>query len=167
MKTRSIILMGSLVLSLMIIIPAAGVGSEEYGALKAIKSVNAVFDFRTANPKSAVVYLDLIRQTFKDPNIRSVTDYPEFVVIFMGPAVKLISTQTEDFTPEEKESLSKIASIISDMEKDGIKLEICVFAAHASGVDPATILPEIKQVGNGWISLIGYEAVGYSLVPVY
>jgi len=28
-------------------------------------------------------------------------------------------------------------------------------------------LPEIKHVSNGWISLIGYQAKGYSLVPAY
>jgi len=35
------------------------------------------------------------------------------------------------------------------------------------GVDPATILPEIKQVDNGWISLIGYQVKGCAFVPAY
>jgi hypothetical protein len=35
------------------------------------------------------------------------------------------------------------------------------------GVEPTSILAEIEQVGNGWISEIGYQARGYSLVPVY
>jgi len=35
------------------------------------------------------------------------------------------------------------------------------------GVDTASILPEIKHVPNGWISLIAYQAKGYSIVPVY
>jgi intracellular sulfur oxidation DsrE/DsrF family protein len=52
------------------------------------------------------------------------------------------------------------------MAKDGIKLEICLFAVKVFGMESSTILPEIKQVGNGWISLIGYEAKGYSLVPI-
>jgi hypothetical protein len=53
------------------------------------------------------------------------------------------------------------------MSKAGIKMEICLAAANVLGVDPASILPEIKRVGNGRISLIGYQANGYSLVPVY
>ena len=52
------------------------------------------------------------------------------------------------------------------MTKDGIKFESCLIAAKLLGVEPSSILPEIKQVGNGWISLIGYQARGYSLVPV-
>ena len=53
------------------------------------------------------------------------------------------------------------------MVKSGIRLEICLVAAQVFGVDPGSVLPEIKQVGNGWISLIGYQARGYSLVPAY
>ena len=53
------------------------------------------------------------------------------------------------------------------MSKDGVKLEICLFAAEVFGVDPASVLPEIKRVGNGWISLIGYQSKGYALVPAY
>jgi intracellular sulfur oxidation DsrE/DsrF family protein len=53
------------------------------------------------------------------------------------------------------------------MSKNGIKLEICLIAAKVFNVDPASVLPEIKRVGNGWISMIGYQAQGYSLVPVY
>jgi len=40
-------------------------------------------------------------------------------------------------------------------------------AAKVFNVDPVSVLPEIKRVGNGWISMIGYQAQGYSLVPVY
>ena len=53
------------------------------------------------------------------------------------------------------------------MSKAGIKLEICLIAARVLGVDPASILPEIKKVPNGYISVIGYQAHGYSLVHVY
>jgi uncharacterized protein len=36
--------------------------------------------------------------------------------------------------------------------------------AHALDIDPDSILPEINQVGNGWISVIGYQQQGYALV---
>jgi len=35
------------------------------------------------------------------------------------------------------------------------------------GVDPKTVLSEIKHVESGWISLIDYQAKRYSLIPVY
>jgi len=141
--------------------------AEEYDALKGLKSIKTVFDVRVGAPKSAAVYLDLILQTYRDGNIRGVTGQPEFAVVFIGPAVKLISTDTKGFPPENQEHIANIARIVTEMAREGFKLEICGYAARLLGVDPATILPEIKQVENGWISLIGYQAQGYALVPAY
>lgn len=137
---------------------------DEYDALKGVESVKAVFDVRVANPKVAAVHLDLIHKTFKDQNLTIKSKKPDIVVIFMGPAVKLVSKNREGFTPEEQKQLDVIAGIISDMAKDGIKLEICVAAVHLTGGDTASILPEIKQVGNGWISAIGYQLKGYAII---
>ena len=138
--------------------------ANEYDALTGVESVRAVFDVRVGNPKVAAVHLDLIHKTFKDQNLTIKSKKPELVIIFMGPAVKLVSKARTGFTPEEQKQIDVIAGIISDMAKDGIKLEICVAAIHLTGGDTASILPEIKQVGNGWISAIGYQHQGYALI---
>lgn len=138
--------------------------AAEYDSLKGVESVRAVFDMRVANPKVAAVHLDLIHKTFKDQNLTINSKKPDFVIIFMGPAVKWVSKARAGFTPEEQKQLDVIAGIISNMAKDGIKLEICVAAIHLTGGDTASILPEIKQVGNGWISAIGYQHKGYALI---
>jgi len=85
-------------------------------------------------------------------------------IIFIGPSVKLVSKDRKGFTTEEQKQLDVIADIISNMAKDGIKLEICMAAVHLLDVDANSILPEIKQVDNGWISAIGYQHNGYALV---
>jgi intracellular sulfur oxidation DsrE/DsrF family protein len=136
----------------------------EYDALKGVESVKAVFDVRVANPKVAAVHLDLIHKTFKDQNLTIRSKRPDIVVIFMGPAVKLVSKSKKGFTPEEQKHLDAIAGIISEMARDGIKLEICLAAVHLTGGDAGSILPEIKQVGNGWISAMGYQHKGYALI---
>ena len=97
----------------------------------------------------------------------AVTQKPAFVVIFIGPSVKLMSKNKEGFSPEEQKSLDEIANTISIMAKDGIRMEICLVAANIFGVDPGSFLPGLKPVPNGWVSLIGYETKGYSLVPAY
>jgi intracellular sulfur oxidation DsrE/DsrF family protein len=140
---------------------------EEYEALKGLKSIKAVFDVRINNPKSAALNLKLVHDTYKDNKIMAVAKKPAFVVIFIGPSVRLISKKKEGFSPEEQKALDEIAATISEMSKDGIKLEICLFATKVFNVDPASVLPGIKHVPNGWVSLIGYEAKGYSLVPAY
>jgi intracellular sulfur oxidation DsrE/DsrF family protein len=146
---------------------SVGFTSQEAGPLKGLKSIKAVFDLRMSSAKSAALHLDLIHKTFKGKAVASVTKKPEFVVVFLGPAVKFISTSREGIAPEDHKTLDAIAGTISKMAKDGIKLEICLVAARIFKVDPATILPEIKQEENGWISLIGYQAKGYSLIPAY
>lgn len=144
-----------------------GFSSQEGDALKGLKSVKAVFDFRTGNLKAASVLLDAIHDTFKGKDIAAVTKKPEFVIVFLGPAVKLITNVREGVPTEDQEILDAIAGRISEMAKDGIRLEICLFAARMFNVDPDTVLPEIKHTENGMISLIGYQAKGFSLVPLY
>jgi intracellular sulfur oxidation DsrE/DsrF family protein len=168
MKRESKTIMITLFLSVCMLFVAAGNGyGEEYEALGGLKSVKAVFDFRTGSPKSAALQLKLTHRTFKDNSIAAVTTKPAVVVVFIGPSVKLISRNREGFSSEDHKILDEIAGTISEMSKDGIKLEICLFAAKVFGVDPASVLPEIKRVGNGWISLIGYQSKGYALVPAY
>ena len=139
--------------------------AEEYNAMKGVKAVNVMFDMRDANLQTAIVHLNLIHDTYKD--LVAMKKKPVFVVVFMGGSVKLISSDHRGFKAEEANSLKEIGGIISRMSKAGIRVEVCLFAAKVFGVEPASILPEIQRVGNGWISEIGYQARGYSLVPVY
>jgi len=164
-KFAKIIGVSILTICLLFVI-AGNVFSEEYSTLKGLKSVKAVFDFELGNPQSALLHLQVIHQTFKDKNIWMEKKKPDIVVVFIGPSVKLVSKDRGGFTADDQKILDEYANTISAMAKDGIKFEICLIAAKMLGVEPSSILPEIKQVGNGWISLIGYEAKGYSLVPV-
>jgi len=148
----------------LIFFPAGNVFAETYNGLKGVKAVKAVWDVRVASPKVASIHLGLMHKTFKDSSINTLAEKPEFVIIFMGHAVKLISKDRKGFSPEDQQYLDKIADIISAMEKDGIKLEVCVAAANLLGVVTASLFPEIEQVGNGWISAIGYQLNGYALI---
>lgn len=141
------------------------VWAAEYDAMKGVNSVNVMFDVRVGNPQSAIIHLNLIHDTYKE--FVAMKKNPVFVVVFMGSSVKLISADQRGFQTEEQKSLKEIAGIVSGMSKAGIRVEACLFAAKVFGVEPASILPEIQRVGNGWISEIGYQSRGYSLVPVY
>ena len=162
---KKIIILLNLFFAISLFCAVSTVFGEEYEALKGVKSARAIFDFRIGDPKSAALHMDLIYQTYKD--LTAMKKNPHFAVVFIGPSVKLISKNREGFTPEDQKALDEIAKTISSMSKDGIKLEICLVAAKVFKVDPASILPEIKGVVNGWISEIGYQDQGYSLVPAY
>lgn len=152
-------------LAFVLLVAVSAVSAKESEALKGVKSAKAIFDVRVANPKGAALQLKLIHQTYQE--LVAEKKKPVCVVSFMGPSVKLISKNREGFSAEDQKSLDEIAETISKMSKDGIRVEICLFAAKLFGVGPASILPEIKKVENGWVSLIGYQAQGYSLVAAY
>jgi uncharacterized protein len=139
--------------------------AAEYEALRHIKEVKAVFDFRIGDPKSAALQMNLIHDTYRD--LALMKKKPVFVVVFMGPSVKLVSKKRDGFGPEDQKALNELAEITTAMARNGIKFEICLVAAEAFEVYVSTLLPEITEVENGWISEIGYQVQGYSLVPVF
>lgn len=161
-KTVSLIL--SLCLALVAAVPAL---AGDYAGLKGLDSFKAVFDVRNGSLNTTAMYLNLIHQTYKDKDVLEVSRNPSFTVVFIGPPVKFVSKSTEGFSSDERRTLAEIATLVSAMSKDGIKFEICMIAARAFDVDAKSILPEITQINSGYVTLIGHQANGYSLVPMY
>jgi len=142
MKVKMIPLLNVfIVISLLCVVST--VSGEEYTAMKGIKSVKAVFDERESIPKNAAFHLKGIHQTYKE--MAAMKKNPVFVVVFIGPSVKLISKNREGFSPEDLKSLDEIANTISAMAKDGINFEMCLVAAKFFNVDPASVLPRLKE----------------------
>ena len=173
MKTNSLPAVLGLFLSICLFlgtvspVPAAEIKEGGYKSLQGVKQVNAVFDFRIGDPKSAALHLDVIHQTCKDKALQMGKKKPSFAVVFSGPSVKLLSTKREGVAADDAKTLDEIANKLDAMAKEGIRLEVCQIALKVLSVDPASILPELHMVGNGYVSLIGYGAQGYSSVPVY
>jgi len=140
--------------------------SAEYNALKGVNKVKAVFDVSMGSPVAAPLVFWAVRNVYQDKNVSTLAESPEVAVVFHGPAVKLISTNRDGYSEEEKKSLDEFAEMIHQMKQDGVKMEVCLYAAKVLGVDPNSILPEIDHVGNGFISVVGYQAQGYSVVAV-
>jgi intracellular sulfur oxidation DsrE/DsrF family protein len=163
-NTRKLIII-SLVALFMVLSSLSFASAEEYNALKGVNNAYVIFDMRDGVPKLAAVHMKLIHDTYKE--LAAMKKNPVFVVVFMASAVKLISSDRSGFNAEERECLKELADTISRMSRDGIDFEVCLAAVNYFHVDPASIQSEIKHVGNGWISEIGYQARGYLLVPVY
>lgn len=56
---------------------------------------------------------------------------------------------------------------IKRLKSLGIEMEVCSAATAAYKIDNSTILPGIKVVRSGFLSVMGWQAQGYQLVPVY
>jgi len=138
----------------------------DYAALKGVNGVNTVFDVSQESPKVANIVFWAVRDVYQNESVSALPNPPRTVVVFHGPAVKLISTDRKGFKPEEVAEVDKFADTIRQMKKDGVTFEICDYAAKVMGVDPATIMPEIDHVGNGFVSVAGYQAQGYSVIRI-
>jgi len=140
--------------------------AEDYRALEGVSGLDSVFDITLGSPRQAVVTFGAVRDVHRSPAVTSLHAAPRTVLVFHGGAVKLISTDRSDFLPQEVEALDKVAALIRQFKADGIRMEVFMYAVNALGVDPATLMPEVERVGNGFISVLGYQRQGYALVAV-
>ena len=154
------------VVTLAVALFAAPAMSDEYNALKGVKSIKTVFDVSLGSPQVANVVFWAVNNVNDDASVRSLSRPPQIAVVFHGPAVKMISTDRKGFKASDNEALDKFADRIRQMKKDGVRFEVCGYALKVLGVDPDSVLPEVDHVGNGFISIAGYQAQGYSVITI-
>ena len=152
--------------SSIIVMAAIPAMSGEYAALEGVKSVKTVFDVSQGSPQTANVVFWAVNNVNDDKSVRALSKPPQVAVVFHGPAVKMISTDRNGFKESDNEALDKFANMIQQMKKDGVTFEVCDYALEVMGVDPKTVLPEVDHVANGFISIAGYQAQGYSVITV-
>ncbi len=119
MKRKIVILISILIVAALMLSVSATAMAKDYS-----KEAKAVFDFRVGNAKSASILLTLIHQTYKDMAARGKDMKPSFVVVFIGPSVKLISHDKTGMTEEDKKIMDEIANTVALMSKDNIRLEL-------------------------------------------
>ncbi|MDA3870013.1 MAG: hypothetical protein PF589_08740 [Gammaproteobacteria bacterium] len=139
---------------------------NDRAALADLKVGQAVFLIDIADAKKMNFYLKVIQGTFKGMQAQGVT--PDFVMVYIGPSVQYLSTSpTAEIEDKHSALLMEIETNVEKLAALGIKQEICAVATRVFGIDNKTLLPDLNLVGDGFISLIGYQAQGYHLVPVY
>ena len=139
---------------------------DDSAALGNLKTGKAVFLIDIGDPKKLNLYLQVIQGTHKGMKSQGVT--PDFILVYIGPSVKyLTSTPSAETEKLAGDILMDIESNIEALEKLGTKQEICAVATRVFGIDNKTVFPGLTLVADGFISLIGYQAKGYHLVPVF
>jgi intracellular sulfur oxidation DsrE/DsrF family protein len=137
---------------------------NDLDALESVQSTKTLFDINVSTANKLELYLQVIEQTYDDLIRQEQT--PVFVIAFRGAAVRLITSENWAFSDEDQESIKKAAASIHKLSKQGVKLEACSIATRLFKIDNKTLLPEIKVVGNTFVSLVGYQTKGYALVPI-
>lgn len=135
-------------------------------ALRGVKEAKGVFLIDFTDPKKTAFYLDIIKGTHANLLRQGVK--PHFVIVYIGPTVKFLTTKPDDeLVLEHDESLKAIARHAEALNKLGVRHEVCAVATQVFKVDNATILPSMHLVGDGFVSLIGWQTQGHKLVPLF
>lgn len=150
---------------ILLILGSSPAQSQEYEALQGVKGLNTVFDYGHASPEAALVIFPAIRGVYQSKSVTSLPNPPKAVIVFHDAAVKFLSTERKG-SKEKNDTLDKVAEMIRQFKKDGVKMEVCMYAVKVFGVNPDTIMPEIEKVENGWVAVSGYQARDYSLVAI-
>ena len=109
--------------------------------------------------------MKVIDETYNDLVDQGVQ--PDMVFTFHGRVLKLISSQPIELDIDEEVAQEELLELISTLsKKPGVKMESCSIASRILNIDNDTIIPEVKPVRNTFVSLIGYQQKGYSLIPI-
>jgi intracellular sulfur oxidation DsrE/DsrF family protein len=140
------------------------VAADDTAALAGLKEVKVGFDLKEGDGRLLLNRLEIIDETRRSLIQQGVK--PRFVITFRGPATKLVQTDFALIRLEDREMATKIAAKIKQMSaSSGIEgFEQCAVAAREQGTNVETVLPEIRVVGNGFISLMAYQAKGYAYI---
>jgi intracellular sulfur oxidation DsrE/DsrF family protein len=139
---------------------------DDSAALNGIKETKIVFLIDFNNPGKTAFYLNIIRGTHEGLSRQGVAS--NMVLVFIGETVRYLSTQPEDLLAMEYEDeLKSIAQSSKELKKLGVRMEVCAVATEVFEVDNGSILPEMNVVGDGFISLIGWQTQGHKLVPIF
>lgn len=138
--------------------------ADDKAALAGIKEVKVAFDVTEGDAKGLLNRINVIDETRQSLLKQGVT--PNFVIAFRGPATKLVQKDMDKVKPEDREVAGKIAAKLAEMGKaQGVaSIEQCSVAIRQQETKAENVLPEIKVVGNSWISLMSYQSRGYAYI---
>lgn len=134
-------------------------------ALEGVDQGRVVFDLNNKDPKTLALYLMVIRETYNDLVDQGVD--PDIILAFRGRAVTMISEDRERFDLSEFEHLDAVEEHIAALREKGVRMESCGVATRLFDVDHGELLPGIEPVRNTFVSLTGYQAQGYAVIPIY
>lgn len=160
-----------LILSMLLFTPlftaqAATAPINDAAALQSVKEGKGIFLIDFSDPKKTAFYLGIIKGTHAGLTRQGVK--PNFVIVYIGPTVRFLSIAPDgELELEQGDALKAIAERVKELNQLGIRQEICAIATRVFKVPNETILPGLTLVGDGFISLIGWQTQGYKLIPLF
>ena len=139
---------------------------NDSASLADMKTGQGVFLVDIGDPGKLNFYLEVIQGTYRGMADQGVK--PDFILVYIGPSVKYLTTAPSEQTEEEAGGvLMDIESNVAKLAALGVRQEVCAVATNVFGIDNNPIFDGMTLVGDGFISLIGWQEQGYRLVPVF
>ncbi len=133
-------------------------------SLNGVERASVYFDVSLKDDELLVFRMDLLDRTIKSMEEAGLD--VSAVIGFRGHASRFITRDDHYVLEEEIDNKKKIQNWISYFSSRDIVIEQCAIAAQMHDISTDDFLPEVTVVGNGYISLVGYQAQGYSVVPM-
>ena len=133
-------------------------------SLDGVQKASIYFDVSLKDDALLVFRMDLLDRT-----IKTLDEYGlevNAVIGIRGHASRFITKGEHYVLDEQVENKKKIQQWIKRFSDRGIVIEQCAIAAGMHDIAKDDFLPEVTIVGNGYVSLVGYQAQGYSVVPM-
>lgn len=160
--------MAALLFALLSLFPAAvqHVHAGEYQALENVEQLQVVFDVSVGAPQGANNVFWAVRNLYQENAVTALPQQSKVAVVFRGPAVKLISGDLSKWKEKDRQLVTAFQETVKKMTAEGVVFEVCQYAMKKSRVDPATVMKEVNQVGNGFVSIAGYQMQGYGVIAI-
>ena len=128
------------------------------------KEAKVAFDFTDAATGPLIVKLETVEVTRKQLVDAGYT--PRMVMTFRGQASYYTQTDLSLVKDTDRADTLKIQSLIRQLQKSGAveRVEQCNIPLAPRKIQAANLMPEVKLVPNGWISLVDYQRRGYAYI---
>lgn len=155
----------AMLLTLFFTLSATAAELDDRPALDGVKTGKALFDIATGNPNAIVTTLDVLGEAIDGLKRHGVESI--IVVAFRGPAVRFLTSNSNLIPTEHAATAMDLSVRIERLAARGVRIEACGVTTRMMKIDNATLVKGVQPVANTFNSLIGYQAKGYALIPIF
>lgn len=134
-------------------------------ALAGVENGDVLWDITLSEPRMLTGQMQVIRETYHDLKENGIT--PKMVLAFHGQNVHFLTDDLETVPLEQIDQVEAFNENLDKlMELDGVRVEVCAIATRFFGADRDAIRDGLHVVGNTYVSNIGYDKQGYTIIGV-
>lgn len=164
LRTMALSIATSIMLALPIMANAEPQNNDH--ALADVKNGDVLFDITLSEPRMLTAQMGVMFETYQDLKKNGIT--PKMVLAFHGQNVHYL-TDSLDTVPME--DINQVEAFNENLNKlmalDGVRIEACAIAIRLYGADRPEIRNGIHVVGNTYVSNIGYDKQGYTIIGIH